>query len=1077
MSLLLQQYIKKYLTILTLIIFTITSTEINAKTYIKPGSSMNSWSGFFNPSATICVKDIFNTRCTRSMYNGECKYLFPTNVAIQLEDTEIIGADGNKYPGPPKLCGYKMFACDEIILKVVLGVAVAIVVLGLAALTAGAASVTIGVFAAPLIKGGVLAAVGAGAATGTTLPVSEWNKLPGGKIGCLDLPLAPGPPPFCERLQSYPEVRVVPVQYRKFDGDPNDIPINLIDSPKIRIIIGNGNKTCDNGVIIPASNTCSDNSIGIITDYAATYTIENNGAETTHEIDHNHYKHKFKIRYVNESKEICAKHKTLNYDSEEHTYCIPAPELTKPILTKVPGSTIDSPSIDINFPLVGHQITLNYGEKYDVGDTNIQLGLIRPTVNQLREFIMRLTCSDGGNIQNNICSNGDNIDSSYKENTKSNAICLTGLTDNNYYMRQDGDILPIKQIQNTYYLEKIVSLASSQANLPTDISTPLPGVPSSLQLTDLKQKELDTIRFLPEGNKISININGNTLRYISFDGRIIPIADIPPSGISYERAELTNGDTVYLMHTPFEDIYNRPFLMTKEQVKNNNLSFYRPLDQYNNNLCVIYNQQNNDDKFDYVDYDSIKPTEYFNVDYNNHTCDFIKVEAWGGGASGFIHNPSDNRVSRNGLSFSGSSGGYATAIVPIIKPDPKNPAAKSRGSFKIKVGKGGRINNAYDGRGEDTEVEICDDGSLNNGIRDNPTNCKKIVVAMGGGAFRINGLGIAGNTNETKGYIPDIDLKVLPANVKTLPGFNMHSHPESVSYADWHKLALVHRYNEQHILQKIQSDVLSRTVQLSSNDPNFNHIKDDLIQKLQYTYERGLFNRNIIFGEQGMSETTTQNIPNIPRSYIVTDDLVRYSKKEVSHYLPQSYNICYGGNIPSPYFTSNIDGITINSISNNLHNQGLHGAGGCVKRTNNIVQDGADGFVKLTCEQWGGYVNTKSFKNSLIFNGFFRVINESNIKINVRFDIVDTKKDLKFKHKDRHKKVSENNYRDFGGNRHSWDNGSGSRLKEVDFLKKDKKGHQICKFKVEGKSDIDIPTHIIIDKNLNCTFVYDRRNH
>ncbi|QGR02864.1 hypothetical protein EDL81_04465 [Ehrlichia ruminantium] len=85
-------------------------------------------------------------------------------------------------------------------------------------------------------------------------------------------------------------------------------------------------------------------------------------------------------------------------------------------------------------------------------------------------------------------------------------------------------------------------------------------------------------------------------------------------------------------------------------------------------------------------------------------CNFIKIEAWGGGQAGDIE---DNKV------YNGTSGHYTLGVL-------KASAVTGNKKLFIYVGEGGRFPGQY---GEDTVVGLCDEGD--------PTKCDIALVARG----------------------------------------------------------------------------------------------------------------------------------------------------------------------------------------------------------------------------------------------------------------------------------------------------------------------------------------------------------
>ncbi|AHX05223.1 hypothetical protein ECHJAX_0131 [Ehrlichia chaffeensis str. Jax] len=104
--------------------------------------------------------------------------------------------------------------------------------------------------------------------------------------------------------------------------------------------------------------------------------------------------------------------------------------------------------------------------------------------------------------------------------------------------------------------------------------------------------------------------------------------------------------------------------------------------------------------------DGTKTKQYVYEIGNYHQCDFIKVEAWGGGQAGYIS---------DGKAYSGAPAHYTLGILGT-----NNGKLKGK-KLVIYVGEGGSYPGEY---GEDTVVALCDSGSFN-------SNCNVSFVARG----------------------------------------------------------------------------------------------------------------------------------------------------------------------------------------------------------------------------------------------------------------------------------------------------------------------------------------------------------
>ncbi|WDM85497.1 hypothetical protein K6025_01300 [Ehrlichia sp. JZT12] len=140
-------------------------------------------------------------------------------------------------------------------------------------------------------------------------------------------------------------------------------------------------------------------------------------------------------------------------------------------------------------------------------------------------------------------------------------------------------------------------------------------------------------------------------------------------------------------------------------VNNGSLDGLTPRDQYLEGMCV--------DKFPQYEYrvkrhmNGFQRNRYiYHIgDYQPESfyqCDFIKIEAWGGGQAGYIE---------NGRPYSGTPGHYTFGILKVDQSKGKK--------LIIHVGEGGRYPGEYGG---DTVVALCDS---------NGNNCETSLVARG----------------------------------------------------------------------------------------------------------------------------------------------------------------------------------------------------------------------------------------------------------------------------------------------------------------------------------------------------------
>ncbi len=661
------------------------SSHVNAKSKqpVYTPQSMNSSDSFFNPQIGVCTT--VGTEC-ESYSDGDCKYKFPTFVKSYL-----------KWPDDaeekPKICACQVVFCSDTVGRVVVGVTTGLI--GSAAALAGQ-DVDF-----------------AGCTT---------------DLGCIPIPLAPGPPPFCDQFETSPEIRIVPVAASD----------RSLSQPKIRVIIGSPAKKCSSGLTISQSATCIDGSPGqIINPTAINLNVNTDGKESGNiSIPYGGVTYIF--RTYKEKDHLCAgfygdssKEQNIRLISSG---CFPSPKVNKPELipldengNELDNKIIGSQKIKANLNKVkvkvqgyNNPITLVYGAK-EYNNNGLKLKLIKPKIDSSRSFIYDIKCSGGGNFSKDKgCPEGQSIDVGYNENSHGKVVCLSGWNSDEYVLQRKENKRIFKYLRsfgkqfNDYRVVKGQYIPCSKN--PKDLDT-------------MQQSDLDNIRPY-DGNYYSI---GNDKSPPCSDGSLCcdtsystiykyedivfnqPFTSVPSEPGHYERVDLEdkNGGkvTYYVRSTRYiNENTGQPFFLTKEELNDHKGEFFAIKDPYINNLCV--------DNFDRTSY--TQPGEHYfhaieekkesndnkSENKKEKKCQFITMEAWGGGTSGFIDkiNPTN--------STSGAAGDYAKAT---IKVDDKYPI------FKIVVGNGSEGQNSRNGTS--SEIYMCNN---------NKKGCNKLITAGSG---------------------------------------------------------------------------------------------------------------------------------------------------------------------------------------------------------------------------------------------------------------------------------------------------------------------------------------------------------
>ena len=631
------------------------------------GENMNSSDGFFNPSVRVCRHDGSIAKLHKpckaiSLYGDSCRYVFPANVKVYLEAQYKTDEDGLRYDiGRPQICAYTVLNCNPKILagflSALAGIAAAVIAVAATLFTV----VTLGVGGAVLGASLAGSAIGAGVGVGTTvnsgIDAEKLNKIQ--KVGCFDIPLAPGPPPFCDSFQRIPELKVRPVQYKVFDDDPEGVLISTIKSPKVKIVLGDGVKICADGSRTRITSECEDGSIGHTTDKSRILEVPI-GEGRPINMEHSGYKYEVFTKYSPEVEEICVHYKLLNYEDfdEPHVICIPAPGIPKPVVSMISGAKLSNPTIGVSFPEIGDDQVrvVSQGNPLSLFNDNLVLKLFRATVDNNREFKADYKCTDGKDVQEDgTCKNEEaEVDTKYIDNKFGRVACLIGYFAGDFYTRDNNDFVRLKEGGRFYYLHDnfIDKEALAEGRVPISKLV--------VDIHNMKQAQLDTVGFLNGTvDEFGMYINGEFLKYKILEGSYIPFVNEPEEGVEYSRIELKDdAGVIYLAHTKFNDEHNRAFFISKKHK-------VTALDPYNANMCVIYGQEpvNRGLKFDnhlYTHDDGGHYVTDLNSLQNKRQCDFLTIETWGGGASGYIYGEGaeDEDITRNGNSFSGASGGY-----------------------------------------------------------------------------------------------------------------------------------------------------------------------------------------------------------------------------------------------------------------------------------------------------------------------------------------------------------------------------------------------------------------------------------
>ncbi len=884
------------------------------------GINWNTPDAYFNPIVRVCNKQ-FPKECRNlSLYGERCKYVFPTIAKLYLDAVKTTDADGIEYDtGELQVCAFTVVACDPNVFKdlvaAIVGIIAAIIVVAISVFSFGA-GFQVGIIVSVAVAGSgaaVVAGVHAGVEVGSGIGAGFSGEHPNrmAKIDCFPMPLAPGPPPFCDTFQRFPSIRVMPVQYKLFNDDPPGTVISTLSAPKVKIALGYGIKTCADGSKVRSYVPCEDGSVGSVVDTVRVFDVDHD-EEMEETISNEGYTYNLKIKYDIPVGQICVKYRLTGGTDEfdEYVRCIPAPTVPRPIVSMPSGASISNPSIDVRFEGLGDDRVYNIsrGNPQTLFHDSVDLNAFYPSINDTRDFSSNIECSGDKNDDGTCEGNEPPSEVSYKDTSSGNVLCLEGYHGGEYYTKDRGDVRRVTLGHDVYYLrDEFFDIEELKKGI-------LPDIDLTVDVEDLKQSELDTMVF-PNGSvdELSFYRDGRYLKYKANSASYVPYGEEPEDGVKYTEVDLAGGEKSYIVYTPFKDEYGRPF------VKAGRHEELRALDPYKGGLCIIYGQNpaNRGLKFDSYDYQyRANKKHQINLSVLNSTrkCDFLTIEAWGGGASGYIYPESDTDaelITRNSLSFSGASGGYARGTIKV-----DNALLEDTPLLSLRIGSGGSVESSL--AGKNTIIELC---------KSDGTGCNKLMIAMAGLNNRVSGLGVVASTSADA------------------------ASPSAINFSRWKELACDFRNNNHATCRKIEYDYEGEDSELFSTEVSYKNVAQYLANSLFPRYTTNILFRDIRFGIEGEPESEDRRVPRVAMTYsgmygsngYLNEDHICNNESAIRELGSSSGNVVR--NIP------------------NLNNS--YGAGGCVNREYNVIQEGANGGVRIYCEQWNSYSGSGSFNNAI----------------------------------------------------------------------------------------------------------------
>lgn len=537
---------------------------------------------------------------------------------------------------------------------------------------------------------------------------AQWAKscMAGSELGCIKRPLAPGPPPFCNSFESDAEIRIIPVAFSD----------QSFFSPKIKTIITDV-RSSTNKVFSVKFDKAEE---------SAKQTISHEG-----------------VNYLFTTSKLGIESTCLNYYGSDTATplmanrCFPSPLPEKPVVSR---SASNPEMINIKFSNCDGSSycsqDLAAGQDLIVGSG---IKVIHPVIKDDHTFSLTLTCEDGSAVQNGKCQDSRAPISNYLSGSRGagGAICLAGWPayPAEYFVKRGGQHHWLK----TFGKKLVRSAVLSPSSRPVKCTDAF-----SLSMGDLSQSKLDGMDPYAGG-------------YYKFRDESKPIAPSSSNPCEESMSVYMYEESLYLdkEFTECEDVLvqeyggkKHNFCVTRYYDEDSMQLFFQTKleaessalmarDPYNSNLCV--------DNFSRSNYLEVNKDQFFTANTSDKKCDFIKIEAWGGGGAASLDDSSP-----------GGAGDYVMAVVRTV------PLIEGEG-FKINVGNGGLGSGA---KGGDTTVHICSN-------YDDSSTCVPLLVAGG-----------AGNNKE------NYDKAILKKDKLLQPRFKKGLSSSDFSLEDWKDIAI-----------------------------------------------------------------------------------------------------------------------------------------------------------------------------------------------------------------------------------------------------------------------------------------------
>lgn len=589
------------------------------------------------------------------------------------------------------------------------------------------------------------------------------------KVKCAPVPLAPGPPPFCEQLaMSPPQIRIVPI--RNQDND--------YFNPRVGVIIGETRERRE----LPFPRVVSSNE----NIQSATYSIPDQ--------DTYHY-----FKTYRKKGQLCAEYYGTEREESKRKLqfparCFPSPTAPKPEEIKV----VNENTLEVKMKMSENVCTYDARGTHSNGICTFYVNKNSPTyighlpLIVVKPAIVKKTTGNGNiksdidniiegilknnsqfevlkkygyvpdieteckELQNGKCKLDDSgypkVEIKYKENPKSKMLCLSGWQPEpeELVLEKGSELISLKSVGASY--AKHNTVYSKESNQSYYFPCKKGEIIELVDVLAKPQDALNEIIFnkkgyisIPEENKPRDNCMAKE------DKEVDTKQNCDKCKIVYEltdgkhKKECKQGDDgclcfdgVCSRSTQYVNKDNKPFYLRVSQDENgvvkkldNPIKANRTEVFFADKLCrfdldglkkrlreiIVTQLKHKKQIIEDRDQKLYELGDGYTDDLSMY--DYVEIEAWGGGEAGHIADKAQSTENRPGM-----PGDYIKAKLRV---NPSYPYIK----VKVTEGGGGQENDKSNKDGGPTLVKMCRDLS--------ETICKDLITVAGGGTYRTYG--------------------------------------------------------------------------------------------------------------------------------------------------------------------------------------------------------------------------------------------------------------------------------------------------------------------------------------------------